>query len=69
MVIRAMETDGSKWVDAETFDEVLAALKMFYPNSGCPVCGGDCAGANPPVLYCPMRIAGAALAKAMQETL
>jgi hypothetical protein len=22
----------------------------------CPVCGGDCAGANPPVSYCPMRV-------------
>lgn len=21
----------------------------------CPVCGGDCAGANPPVTFCPMR--------------
>jgi hypothetical protein len=21
----------------------------------CPVCGGDCAGANPPVVSCPMR--------------
>jgi len=21
----------------------------------CPVCGGDCAGANPPVYNCPMR--------------
>ena len=22
---------------------------------GCPVCGADCAGANPPVVYCPMK--------------
>lgn len=21
----------------------------------CPICGGDCAGANPPVYNCPMR--------------
>ncbi len=21
----------------------------------CPICGGDCAGANPPVIYCPMK--------------
>jgi hypothetical protein len=26
------------------------------PHDGCcPVCGGDCGGANPPVLACPMR--------------
>lgn len=23
--------------------------------SDCPLCGGDCAGANPPVVNCPMR--------------
>lgn len=22
----------------------------------CPICGGDCAGANPPVTNCPMRL-------------
>jgi hypothetical protein len=21
----------------------------------CPICGGDCAGANPPMVFCPMR--------------
>ncbi len=21
----------------------------------CPICGGDCAGANPPVIDCPMQ--------------
>lgn len=27
-----------------------------YQEAGvCPVCGGDCAGANPPVIDCPMR--------------
>jgi hypothetical protein len=22
----------------------------------CPVCGGDCSGANPPVIDCPMKV-------------
>lgn len=25
------------------------------PPDTCPVCNGDCAGANPPVTFCPMR--------------
>lgn len=24
-------------------------------REACPICGGDCAGANPPMIYCPMR--------------
>lgn len=24
-------------------------------NRDCPVCNGDCAGANPPMIYCPIR--------------
>ena len=24
-------------------------------NDACPICGGDCAAANPPVANCPMR--------------
>ena len=31
----------------------ISAAKLRV--AGCPVCGGDCAGANPPVVYCPMR--------------
>lgn len=27
----------------------------------CPVCGGDCASANPPVTHCPMRDGATAL--------
>ena len=26
----------------------------------CPVCGGDCSGANPPVIDCPMQSASVA---------
>jgi hypothetical protein len=31
MAIRVTEDDGSQWVDAETFDELLAALKRVEP--------------------------------------
>lgn len=24
-------------------------------NEGCPICHGDCASANPPVIGCPMK--------------
>lgn len=32
-------------------------LEALNPASkeGCPVCGGDCSAANPPVLFCPMK--------------
>lgn len=40
--------------------EMRAALE-FFVTYGCPVCGGDCASANPPVYGCPMRAAHAAL--------
>lgn len=27
-----------------------------WPKLGiCPVCGGDCSAANPPMAYCPVR--------------
>jgi len=34
--------------------EMARALESWR-NSGCYVCNGDCAGANPPVLFCPMQ--------------
>lgn len=30
-MIRAKETDGSEWVEADVFDEVLTALKLILP--------------------------------------
>lgn len=38
-------------------DEVKALRELVsaYGEVGCPHCGGDCASANPPVLYCPMK--------------
>lgn len=32
-----------------------AKLKRAMPSPVCEVCGGDCAGANPPPTYCPSR--------------
>jgi hypothetical protein len=46
---------------------LLEALNMFYPQTGCPVCGGDCSSANPPVVVCPMLIARAAIAQATER--
>ena len=44
----------------EERERLRVALTMFR-NYGCPVCHGDCAAANPPVLSCPMQIARTAL--------
>lgn len=39
----------------------LREALLRWRNSGCPDCGGDCAGANPPVSCCIMRETEAAL--------
>ena len=41
----------------EAADEIerLQKLVSLLRSNGCPVCHGDCAGANPPVLHCPMK--------------
>lgn len=50
--------------------EMYEALKMAVGylegmlEDGCPRCGGDCASANPPIQYCPMKIMHTDLAKA-----
>lgn len=42
----------AKWKAlAETLAGALERMQWY----GCPVCNGDCAGANPPVLSCPMQ--------------
>ena len=33
----------------------LYALVAELQSYGCPICGGDCVAANPPVTSCPMR--------------
>ena len=42
---------------------VLAWMVADQQIRGCPVCGGDCAAANPPVLFCPMQESDALLSK------
>ncbi|QIG75338.1 hypothetical protein EVC29_109 [Rhizobium phage RHph_Y52] len=40
-----------------TLDMLNAITKSSVPAepAPCPTCGADCAGANPPVTYCPMQ--------------
>jgi hypothetical protein len=46
--------------------ELVEALRVFR-SFGCPVCNGDCSGANAPVMTCPMQMSWKALA-ALKET-
>ncbi|MQB00221.1 MAG: hypothetical protein GEU78_08005 [Actinobacteria bacterium] len=55
--VKALEEERSK---------LRAALELWR-SFGCPVCGGDCASANPPVLSCPMTEARAALAGGQED--
>jgi chromosome segregation ATPase len=48
--LRAIEA-GMGAVEDE-IERLRAALLLYY-HSPCPICGGDCSGANPPVLVCP----------------
>ena len=36
--------------------EGAKAMLALMMGSGCPVCNGDCAGAKPPVVCCPMKL-------------
>ncbi len=47
---------GERSITIEHFKAARAAISRArpLPESGCPICNGDCAGANPPVLDCPM---------------
>lgn len=40
----------------------LAKNLDYWTNFGCPICGGDCSSANPPMIVCPIRDATEALA-------
>lgn len=42
-------------------NERLREALTLFRDFGCPVCSGDCASANPPVIACPMQSARAAL--------
>lgn len=46
----------------EAGKELVVALHGFV-LAGCPVCSGDCASANPPVVGCPIRQASEAVRK------
>ena len=50
---------------AARIERLEAALAVFR-SCGCPVCGGDCASANPPILNCPMRTEDGALQETQQ---
>jgi hypothetical protein len=49
--ITPAEAVRSLQTQLETLRGRLAEIQAY----GCPVCGGDCASANPPVVMCPMR--------------
>lgn len=55
-----MSTERVIMVRESEWRQMRVALEHFV-TYGCPVCGGDCASANPPVDGCPMRAAHAAL--------
>jgi hypothetical protein len=55
-----------KALDPEV-DVLRTALDIFQ-SFGCPVCSGDCAAANPPVIMCPMRWAREALSQASEHS-
>jgi len=39
---------------AEARNEIARKALEFIQSFGCPVCGGDCSSANPPMHGCPM---------------
>ena len=49
------EEDLEWGISGKMLRAALAALEG--DASVCPICGGDCAGANPPVIDCPQRAA------------
>lgn len=44
---------AAQWAISE-IEWLRSAIKDFQ-SYGCPVCNGDCAAANPPVMACPMK--------------
>ena len=55
--IETLSTINALRAENERLREALAYLQSY----GCPVCHGDCASANPPVICCPMQDVRAAL--------
>jgi rubrerythrin len=59
--LRALANGVMHWVTVERMAreavdriEALEAALRRWSNYGCPDCGGDCGGANPPVVCCIM---------------
>jgi hypothetical protein len=48
-MMKALEADGEKLRQLSDEDHGPWEIEM------CWLCGGDCAGANPPVIFCPMQ--------------
>lgn len=55
--------DALLYAAASDLLEALIALRDY----GCPACSGDCGSANPPMNFCPMQKASAAIAKALNH--
>jgi hypothetical protein len=36
-------------------DRIMASWQEMIDDGVCPLCGGDCGSANPPVYDCPMQ--------------
>lgn len=55
----ALCDDGSMWWLNGAWEQLppipQPAPEPAPPCDCCPVCGGDCGSANPPVTHCPMR--------------
>ena len=47
--------------DAVPEPGAVDTLRRFMEEGGCFICGGDCGGANPPIVSCPMQQARKAL--------
>lgn len=55
MSMRILEMTEEYMTAAEMIDYIASTLKIFQAY-GCPVCSGDCVGANPPPIVCPMEM-------------
>jgi hypothetical protein len=58
-VVRERHLNMLEWDDAAALRAIAKALTPTLSpldrEADCPVCHADCAGANPPMIYCPMR--------------
>ena len=55
----AASCDAQPDLDEDENEETMTISEVpttDEPHVQCPLCGGDCAGANPPVYDCPMTV-------------